>query len=112
MRLLLTAALALPIAASAQTPSSTLSWTPGVGGVPPTEFRIERKPVACGAAGTWARIGVVPAGTLAYTDTAVTLGNAYCYRVRAADAINESPPSNEAGKSFIPPTAPGSLIVK
>jgi hypothetical protein len=89
-----------------------LSWTPGVGGAAPTEFRVERKPVACGTSGSYTLHATVPATTTQFLDKAITIGNSYCYRVKAANAVGESPPSNEAGKGFLTPTAPTGTTVQ
>jgi hypothetical protein len=68
-----------------------LTWTDNSGDE--TGFRIERK---TGAAGAWAQIAAAGANAAAYASTGLAAGTAYCYRVRAYNAVGNSPYSNEA----------------
>ena len=90
-----------------------LSWTSATDNVGVTGYRIER----CLGTGcsNFTQIAA-PAGTVTtYSDTSVTSGNPYSYRVRAADAAgNLSAYSNVANATTAtldtqPPTAPGTL---
>jgi chitodextrinase len=91
-----------------------LTWTASTDNVGVTGYRIER----CQGAGctTFAQVAA-PAGTgTAYSDTGLTAGTSYSYRVRAADAAN-----NLSGYSGVvatatlqtsdtePPSAPGTM---
>ncbi|MGC9125803.1 MAG: fibronectin type III domain-containing protein, partial [Caldisericaceae bacterium] len=49
-------------------------------------FKIERKE----GAGAYAEIGTVPANTISYSDTAISTGKTYYYRVRAYNAYGNS----------------------
>ena len=61
-----------------------------------TGFRIERK---IGSAGTYAQIATVAANVVGHTDTGLSLGTPYYYRVRATNAAGDSNYSNEANAS-------------
>lgn len=87
-----------------------LSWTGSMDNVGVTGYRVER----CQGAGcaSFAQIAT-PAGTV-YSDTALTAGTSYSYRVRATDAAaNLSSYSNTATATTTadtePPTAPSNL---
>jgi len=60
-------------------------------------FKIERKT----GAGTFAEIVQVPANTTSYTDTPVTAGTTYSYRVRAFNAAGNSAYSNEISVTVV-----------
>lgn len=66
---------------------------------------IERKAEACAGAGAFAEIATVAANVTTYTDSAVTEGVTYCYRVAAQNAAGKSAYSNTAGR-LVPPTVP------
>lgn len=78
-----------------------------------TNFNVERKPVACATAGTFAEVAT-PAATLrTYTESNLTSGTTYCWRVAASGPGGKSGYSNTVEK-FIPfgvPPAPGNLNV-
>lgn len=56
-----------------------------------TGFRLERKPDG----GAWAEIAILAPGTTSYTDSGLTAGTAYGYRVRAVNGNSFSGYSNE-----------------
>jgi hypothetical protein len=58
-----------------------------------TGFKVER---ALGTAGSFSRIATVGANAQSYTDSSVSGGNTYCYRVRAYNSTGSSSPSNQA----------------
>jgi hypothetical protein len=58
-----------------------------------TGFKIER---ASGTAGAFSHIATVGANVQSYTDSSVSGGNTYCYRVRAHNSTGSSSPSNQA----------------
>jgi fibronectin type 3 domain-containing protein len=88
-----------------------LTWTAATDNVAVTSYLIER----CQGAGctTFSQIATTTATT--FTDSDVTAGNTYVYRVRAADAANNlGPYSNTAtattpSPDTQPPTAPANL---
>ncbi len=98
------------------TPTGTqiaLSWTAATDNVGVTGYRIER----CAGAGcsSFAQIATTT-GATAYTNTGLTAGTSYAYRVRATDAATLlGPYSNIATATTppavdtMPPTAPGRL---
>ena len=97
-----------PTSLTATAISSTqinLAWSDVVG---ETAFKIERK---TGAGGTYAQIATTAANTVSYSDTGLTPTTTYFYRVRATNAIGDSPYSPEASTTTLvpPPSAPASL---
>jgi hypothetical protein len=67
--------------------SVNLSWTAaGCADAPTTEYVVQRAPDAAGVAGTYADLATLAAGTVNYTDTTVTTGTAYWYRVQSKTA--------------------------
>jgi len=58
-----------------------------------TGFKLERK---TGSGGTYAQIATTAAGTTSYSNTGLTAGTTYYYRVRATNAVGDSVYSNEA----------------
>src|SRR5262245_37483626 len=56
-------------------------------------FKIER---ALGTTGSFSQIATVGASVQSYTDSSVSGGNTYCYRVRAYNSMGSSSPSNQA----------------
>ena len=73
-----------------------------------TGFKIERK---TGAGGTYAQIGTTGANVTTYSDTGLTAGTTYFYRVRATNASGDSSYSNETSATTVvsPPNAPSGL---
>ncbi len=73
-----------------------------------TGFKIERK---TGAGGTYAQIATVGAAIVTYSDPGLTPSTTYFYRVRATNAVGDSPYSPEASATTLgpPPAAPASL---
>jgi hypothetical protein len=67
-----------------------------------TGFRIERK---TGSSGSWSEIATVGANVESYSNTGLTAGTGYYYRVRAYNASGNSSYSSEA----IVPAAPSNL---
>ena len=92
--------------------TNRLTWTDNSANE--TTFHVERKAVACGAAGTFAEIATVAANVTAYDDTTVAEGGSYCYRVAASNSAGKSPFSNEAGRTvpFTVPAAPSGLVIQ
>jgi alpha-tubulin suppressor-like RCC1 family protein len=83
-----------PISLSAQKVSTTqlnLQWTDNSANE--TSFKIERKE---GVSGSYAQIGTVGANVTTYSDTTVSEGITYVYRVCASNANGNSSYSNEA----------------
>jgi hypothetical protein len=68
-----------------------------------TGFKIERM----AANGNYVHIATVPANVQNYTDTGLTAGRTYCYRVRAFNSTGASFPSN-AGCTTAPSTSTSS----
>jgi hypothetical protein len=69
-----------------------------------TGFRIDRKV----GNGSFVEIGQAAGNDKSFSDTGVTAGNSYTYRVRAVNGAGSSPPSNEATAS---PRGSGKLSV-
>jgi len=93
--------------AFAATHQAAISWTdsPDKAANPTLSYNVYRAAVACPASG-------VPAGatkitnvtTASFTDTAVTVGQTYCYFVNATLNGTEASPSNDSGGTV--PVAP------
>jgi hypothetical protein len=100
-----TAASAAPAAPSTltATPSSAtqinLGWADNANNE--TGFKIERK---TGAGGTYAQITIAGANLTAFSDTGLTAGTLYYYRVRSTNGVGDSAYSNEASAT---PTSTG-----
>lgn len=71
-----------------------------------TSYSVERK---TGLAGSWSQIGSTTVSTTTFTDTGVSLGNTYFYRVSAINGALTSPPSDELAVSVSPPAIPSPL---
>jgi hypothetical protein len=73
-----------------------------------TGFKIERK---TGSNGTWAQIATVAANALSYSNTGLSAGTTYLYRVRATNTAGDSAYSNEVSVTtpVSLPTAPSNL---
>lgn len=65
-----------------------LTWVAPTSGDAPSSYDVQRAPVTGGVVGTFATIAS-PTGTT-YTDTAVTAGNSYEYRVASVNSAGES----------------------
>lgn len=85
------------IAGPALAAQNVLTWTDN--STNEQSFRIERKAGTCAATGTFTALASVAGNATTYTDTAVVVGNTYCYRVRAANASGVSAYSNTAQKT-------------
>jgi titin len=82
----------------------TLTWTDNSSDE--TYFYIERK---IGSTGTYSQIGSVGANVTTYTNTGLTQGTEYYYRVRAASGTNYSEYSNEVNVTTLAVNAPSGL---
>jgi hypothetical protein len=87
----------------------TASWEDTSGGL--TGFILERRLTAEPA---FTPVGDLPPGFTSYVDPAISDGMTYCYRVKAYDAIGESPYSDEAcGASMpLPPSGYSIAVLK
>jgi len=91
------ATTAIPVAPSSltATPVSSsqinLGWTDNADNE--TGFKVERK---TGAGGTYGEIATLAPNVTTYSDTGLAANTAYYYRVRAYNALGNSPYSNEA----------------
>jgi len=85
-----------------------LTWADNSGNE--TGFKIERK-TPQGGTSVYAEIATVGANLTSYSDTGLSAGTQYFYRIRAANAGGQSPYSNEANATTLPgaPAAPGNL---
>ncbi|MFC4030096.1 glycosyl hydrolase family 8 [Streptomyces polygonati] len=86
-------------ATASATSQITLSWTDN--SQDETGFRVQRR----SGTGAWADLATPGAGSTTYTDTALTAGTAYTYRVLASNAAGESGWSNEETATAAPPSA-------
>lgn len=103
--LLLALAGSAAMAQAAQAAQLGLSWTDNA--TDETGYLVERRD---GASATFAQIASLPANATAYLDPALPAGSAFCYRVRAFNAIGPSAYTNEAcGTAGGPVTAPLSV---
>ena len=83
-------------------PSNLLSWTaPYNGGSPITGYNVYRKTAGTG----YALLASVGGGTTSYSDTQVTAGQTYTYKLTAVNANGEGPASNEVTPTPPPPPA-------
>ena len=101
---LLAVALFVPWLALAQS-FNTLLWDYPASETGEQGFIIERKAEACANLGAFGEVARVGANVLTYVDKAVTIGQFYCYQVRAFNAGGVSNPSNVAGR-LVPPPVP------
>ena len=72
-----------------------------------TGFKIERMT----STGSYSQIASVPTNIQTYTDTGLTSGTTYCYRVRAFNSAGNSAPSNVGCTTTPTPTTSGSSSV-
>ncbi|MCY3022845.1 MAG: hypothetical protein NTW87_28020 [Planctomycetota bacterium] len=96
-------------ATAAAGPQVSLTWTAASGNV--AGYQIQRAT----AGGAFAAIGTVPATTLVFTDTNITLpllvlGGTYRYQVVATNALSSSAPSNAVTVTLSGPRAPSNLV--
>ena len=104
--------LVLLISTAAQAASAVLTWTDN--STNEQGFDIERKAEACaGTALAFSKIGAVAVNVKTYTDTTVSEGASYCYRVDAFNGPVKSGYSNTAGLTipFEIPAGPSGLGV-
>ena len=90
---------AAPSGLTASASSSTqidLAWVDNA--TNETGFKIERK---TGSGGTYSQIATVGAGVVGYSNTGLTPGTSYYYRVRATNATGDSAYSNEANTTSL-----------
>jgi hypothetical protein len=96
-------------ATSVATDQINLTWTDNA--TNETGFKIERK---TGAGGTYAQIATIGASITTYSNTDLTPGTSYFYRVRATNAGGDSAYSNEASATTLttiwPPEATPALV--
>ncbi|HXO84923.1 MAG TPA: fibronectin type III domain-containing protein, partial [Gemmatimonadales bacterium] len=89
-----------------------LTWTDNA--TDETAYRIERAPDVAGAPGTFNQIASIAANSTTYSNTTGLVGGTrYWYRIRAQNAIGNSPFSNIADATTLPtpaPNAPSALI--
>jgi transcriptional regulator CtsR/regulation of enolase protein 1 (concanavalin A-like superfamily) len=95
------------VASAISTSQINLSWVDNASNE--TGFKVERK---TGAGGSYAQIATVAAGSTAYSNTGLTAGTNYFYRVRATNASGDSSYSNEANATTLDalPAAPSGLL--
>src|SRR5207249_1452712 len=99
------------LTATAGDASVSLSWSPpsSDGGAPITNYKIYRGTVS---GGQLSLIATVP-DVLSYTDSPLTNGTTYYYKVTAVNEVGEGPPSNEASATPVSgqtvPSPPRSL---
>jgi len=72
-------------------------------------FRVERAPDAGGVAGTYAQITSVGVNVRTYSNTGLTNGTVYWYRVRAYNASGNSAYSNQTSARTLAPATPTNL---
>jgi fibronectin type 3 domain-containing protein len=83
-----------------------LSWTSN--STNQTGFKVERA-TDSGFTQNLTLLTTTAANVTSYTDSAVTTGATYYYRVRATNANGDSPNSNSASVTLAPPAAPSGL---
>ena len=91
--------------------SNTLTWTDN--STNEANFNIERKAEACAGTVPFAALVTVGLNVTTYTDSAVTEGATYCYRLNASNSAGVSAYSNTASRTvpFSVPAAPTGLGV-
>ena len=92
-------------ASALSTTSVGLSWIDNAYNA--TGFKIERKPQG----GSFAQINTTGAHITSYTDTGLSAGTTYIYRVCATNTYGDSDYCAETSLSLTAPTAPSNLIV-
>jgi len=108
LNLSLVSALIPAVAVAGQ---NVLSWTDNASNE--QNFNIERKAEACAGGAAFVPLATVGIDIVTFTDTAVSEGTTYCYRVNASNAAGVSAFSNTAGRTvpFSVPNAPSALTV-
>jgi hypothetical protein len=71
-----------------------------------TGFKIERRT----ASGSYSQIATVGAGVTSYSNTGLTAGTTYYYRVKACSSAGDSGYSNEASATTLPPAPPAPTL--
>ena len=82
--------MTLPVLSDAGTIRATLTFQDN--SADETGFRIERK----AGAGVFVTLATLAPGVTSLVDSPLGLGETYCYRIVAVNAVGESAPSNEA----------------
>ncbi|MDB6004807.1 MAG: hypothetical protein JWR15_1794 [Prosthecobacter sp.] len=82
---------------------AAIKWSDGSG---ETGYAVERK---TGSGGSWAQVGTTTVSATTFTDSSVTMGNVYFYRVTAVNGGLSSPPSDEFSVSVTAPAVPTPL---
>ncbi|MBN1674019.1 MAG: fibronectin type III domain-containing protein [Kiritimatiellae bacterium] len=101
-----------PYSVSAEARSaSTIRLTWGESGPPAESFKIDRRQ---SGTGTWAHIATLPAGRTAYDDTGLPEGTKFYYKLKASNALGDSPYSAVANATtpLSPPAAPAGLTAR
>ena len=98
-------------ASAASTTQINLSWTASTDNIGVTGYRIERcQGVGCT---TFLEVGTTAAGVLTFSNTGLTTGNPYTYRVRAYDALSNlgaySPTATAMTTDTTPPNVEGGV---
>ena len=115
MRYFLIGILFILLAAPAWAGQNVLTWTDN--STNEDNFRVQRTTAAdvpaCQTTTGFTEIAVTGFNIVTFTDTAVTEGLTYCYRVSAANTAGISGFSNIAGRAvpFSVPLAPSGLVV-
>jgi PKD repeat protein len=104
----------LPPAPSALTPTTVsgsridLAWTNHA--TDAIELRLERRPANAPAGdAAYAQIALLPPDTTTYTDTGLTSGITYLYRIRAINTVGNSPYALASGTTWSTVVAPTAL---
>ena len=90
---------------------NVLTWTDNASNE--QNFNIERKAEACAGGVAFTPLATVGLDIVTFTDTAVSEGATYCYRVSASNAAGTSAFSNTAARTipFTVPAPPSGLTV-
>ena len=99
------------LAGAAHAGQNVLTWTDNASNE--QNFNIERKAEACAGGAAFVPLATVGLNVVTFTDTAVSEGVTYCYRVNASNAAGASAFSNTAARTvpFTLPSAPSGLLV-
>ena len=90
---------------------NVLSWVDNASNE--QNFNIERKAEACAGAAAFTPLATVGLDIVTFTDTAVSEGVTYCYRVNSSNTAGASAFSNTAARTvpFSVPASPSALTV-